>query len=60
MSKNAAASATPPAETAGMKTVVLVKEHKDAGQLCAPGTELTLPAAIADWLVAVGTAEHKQ
>jgi len=43
----------------GLKTIVLIKEHKDAGVVLPVGTELDLLPAIADWLITVGTAEAK-
>ncbi len=38
------------------KTITLLKSHTHAGIEHAPGTELTLPAAEADWLISIGTA----
>lgn len=49
----------PPAAADAMKTVVLVKPHTDADVELQPGAELTLPEAIADWLVGIRTAEFK-
>lgn len=45
--------------TNSLKTIVLIKEHKDAGVVLPVGTELDLLPAIADWLIEIGTAEAK-
>lgn len=50
---------TPATPANGLKTIVLLKPHKDAGIDLQPGAELTLPPAVAEWLVEVGTAEFK-
>jgi len=47
------------AAATGLKTVILLKPHEDAGVVLPVDSELDLPPTIADWLIKIETAKAK-